>query len=174
MSLLGLANSAIDIWNDSQTGELQIIVSPLLERAHREEWRSQKFDPSPPLDDYDEAMSRTHPRIFTLFPRVVAHGVAGPINYHIGPPGSGSRQSDQATRAIETDIYPGRGLPEWSPLVVRGKQEQEEKTEYLSKVLEDAKKILHSPGGISGYRRDSMTSSTTVPLSPTTMKFSEK
>jgi hypothetical protein len=167
MSLLGLANSAIDIWNDSQTGELKIIVNPLLERARREEWRSQKFDPVSPLGDYDETMSRTHPRIFTLFPRVVARGVAG-------PPGRGSRESgesDQVPRTIETDIHPGRGLPECSPLVVRGKEEQNERTDYLSKVIEDAKKKLHSTRGMSGYRRDSMASSTSEPLSPTVMKL---
>jgi hypothetical protein len=178
ISLLELANLAIDIWNDAQTGELKIIVSPLLDRARREEWRSQKFDPASPSGDYDETkldmMSRTHPRIFTLFPRVVARGVADPVNYHTGPPGSLLRESDQAPRTIETYIHPGRGLPECSPLAVRGKEEQEERTDYLSQALEDAKKKLHSTRGISGHRRDSMGSSTSGPLSPTAMKFLEK
>ena len=51
MNLLELANSAINVWNDAQTGELKIIVSPLLERARRQEWRSQKFDPESPSGD---------------------------------------------------------------------------------------------------------------------------
>jgi hypothetical protein len=34
--------------------------------------------------------------------------------------------------------------------------EQEERADYISKVLEDAKKMLHSTRGNSGYRRDSM------------------
>lgn len=161
--LLELANSAIDIWNEAQTGELKIIVSPFLERARREEWRSERFDPASPPGGYDEIqldmMSRTHPRIFTLFPRVVAREVAGLANHHTDPPGSWSQKSDQGPRTIETNIHPGRGLPECSPLVVRGKEEQEERNDYLLKALEDAKKKLHSNRGIAGHRRDSMASS---------------
>ena len=163
MDLLGLANSAIDVWNDAQTGELKIVVSTSLERAHREEWRSQKFDPASPSGD-DETkldMSRTHPRIFTLFPRVVARGVADPVNHDTGPPGSWPRESDQAPRTIETCIHPGRGLPECSALVLRGREDQEERNDYLSKVIEDAKKKLHNTRRISGHgRRESMASST--------------
>jgi hypothetical protein len=176
MSLLELGNSAIDIWNDAQTGKLKITISLSLERARREEWRSQKFDPVLLLGDNDatklEAMSRTHPRIFTLFPQVAAREVADPVNRHTSLPGSG-RESDQAPRTIETYIHPGRGLPECSPLIVRGKEEQEERADYLSKALEDAKKKLHTRG-IPGHRRDSVASSTSGSLSPTATKFSEK
>ncbi|ELR08576.1 hypothetical protein VC83_04071 [Pseudogymnoascus destructans] len=67
--LLTLANSAIDVWNNTQSGELKITVTPLLEREHRKEWRSQLFDPL----DHDEknldVISKTHPRIVTLFPQ---------------------------------------------------------------------------------------------------------
>jgi hypothetical protein len=42
---------------------------------------------------------------------------------------------------------------------VRGKEEQEERNDYLLKALEDAKKKLHSNRGIAGHRRDSMASS---------------
>jgi hypothetical protein len=155
MDLYELANSAIDVWKDAQTGELKIIISPLLENAHRKEWRSQKFDPSSPSGDYDETnldmTSRTHPRIFTLFPQVVAREVAG----------NWSRESDQAPRTTETCIHPGRGLPECSSLVVRGKEEQKERKDYLLKALENAKKELHSTRRISGNgRRESMESST--------------
>jgi hypothetical protein len=181
IDLLNLAKPAIDIWNDAQTGELKIIVSPLLEPAHREEWRSQKFDPASPSSDYDD-MSKTHPRIFTLFPRVVARGVADPIKHEAGPPGSWSPEFDQAPCTVETCIHPGIGLPEWSSLVVRGKEEQEERNEYLSKALENAKKQLHSNRRLTGLgRRDSMGSSTSVPSSPSqkwkmggTMKFPEQ
>jgi hypothetical protein len=177
---------AIDTWDDAQTGELKIIVRPLLEHVHREEWRSQEFDPASPLGDYDEAelhmTSKTHPRVFTLFPRVVAREVADPVKHDTGPPGSWPQVSDQLPRTIETYIHPGRGLPECSPLVVRGKAEQEEKNEFLSKALENAKKEMHSSRRLPGHgRRDSMGSSTSGPPSPSmrwkmegAMKFPEK
>jgi hypothetical protein len=120
--------------------ELKVTVSPSLKPVHREEWRYQKLDPVLPQDNYDEIrsdiMSKTHPRIFTLFPRVVAWEVAGPIKPDAGPPGSWPSESDQGLRRIETCIHPGVGLPEWSSLVVRGKEEQEQRNEYLSKALE--------------------------------------
>jgi hypothetical protein len=43
---------------------------------------------------------------------------------------------------------------------VRGKEDQEERNDYLSKALEDAKKKLLSTRGISGYRKDSIGSLT--------------
>jgi hypothetical protein len=186
MDLLELTTSAIDTWDAAQTGELKIIVSPLLEHAHREEWRSQEFDPASPPSDYDETkpdmMSKTHPRVFTLFPRVVARGVADPVKHDTSPPGSWPQVSDQLPRTIETCIHPGRGLPECSPLVVRGKAEQEERNDYLSKALENAKKEMHSTRRLTGHgRRDSMGSSTSGLPSPSerwkmegAMKFSEK
>lgn len=86
--LLTLANSAIDVWNNAQSGELKIIVTPSLERAHREEWRSQLFDPL----DHDEknhvVISTTHPRIITLFPRVIAWETARPVKHDNTVPGS--------------------------------------------------------------------------------------
>jgi hypothetical protein len=186
LELLDLAKLAIDIWNDTQTGELKIIVSPLLNTAHREEWRSQTFDPASPSRDYDETksdiVSKTHPRIFTLFPRVIAREVAGPIKHDAGPPGSWPPESDHAPRTIETCIHPGIGLPEWSSLVVRGKEEQEERNEYLAKALENAMKELNSNKRLTGHgRKESMGSSTAVPSSPSqqwkmggAMKFTEK
>ena len=106
-------------------------------------------------------MSGIHQRIFTLFPRVVVRGVAEPLNHDTGPPGSWPRESDQAPYTIETCIHPGRGLPEFSALVVRGREDQEERNDYLSKVIEDAKKKLHSTRRTLGHsRRESMASST--------------
>ncbi|KAH6668368.1 hypothetical protein B0J14DRAFT_658287 [Halenospora varia] len=159
MDLLTLVNSAVDVWDNAQAGGLKITVSPLLDRARREEWRSQQFDPQSPSSGSDEAdlelVSRTHPRVFTLFPRVVARGVADPGNHDRGLPGSWPPESDL------TCIHPGVGLPEWSSLVVRGKDEQEEKKEYLIKALENAKKELHSTRRALGHgRRESRGSST--------------
>jgi hypothetical protein len=185
VDLLNLAKLATDIWNDAQTGESKIIVYPKLELAYREEWRSRKFDPASLSRDYDESKpditSKTHPRIFTLFPRIIAQEVAGPIKHDAGPPGSWPPESDQGPRTIETCIHPGIGLPEWSPLVVRGKEEIENTDEYLSKALENAKKELKSNRRLTGHgRRESIASLASTPSSPTqqwkaggAMKFQE-
>jgi hypothetical protein len=65
---------------------------------------------------------------------------------------------------------------------VRGKEEQEERNEYLSKAIEIAMKELNSNRRLIGHgRRESMGSSTAVPSSPSqqwkmggAMKFPEK
>jgi hypothetical protein len=68
--------SAINVWENAQNGELKLTANQLLEREHREEWRSQQFDPAPPSTDCGEAnfdmIFRTRSRFFTLFLRVVA------------------------------------------------------------------------------------------------------
>lgn len=190
--LLTLAQPAIDVWNDAQTGELKIIVNLALEPTHREEWRSQMFDPASRSQDHDhdhdhnnnkasnsnpEITSQTRPRIFKLFPRVIAREVVvSPIKRDsTGLPGSWPGESDawesapRKTTTRETCIHPGIGLPEWSALVERGRQEQEETDEFLLKVVEDAKKHLHSTRQQTEQRRrESMGSLTTssVPSSP--------
>lgn len=142
--LITLANQAIDVWDEAQTGELKITVNPLLEQQHREAWRSQRFDPAPSSTDYDKTKidggTETRPRVFTLFPRVVANGVTSPTKADRGPPGGWPSESDQVNHKIEMCIHPGLGLPEWSPLVLRGKEEQE----CLQKLIEDARKEAHS------------------------------
>lgn len=164
-----LAKLAIDVWNNAQkSGELNITVNQLLEREHREEWQSQLFDPAPPsLDRSDadfDAVSRTRPRIIALFPRVVALGVADLVNDEKSPPGSFPPESDQAPRTIETCIHPGRGLPEWCLLVVRGKEEREEQKDYLMKAIENAKKQAHSNRRIIEHsRRESINSTSGAP-----------
>jgi hypothetical protein len=179
--LLNLANQAIDIWNDAHTGGLKVIVSTLLEPARRKEWRSLEFDPVLPSGDYDEARSdityETHPRTFTLFPRVVAREAVSATNRDSGPPGSWPQDSDQGPCTIETCIHPGIGLPESSPLVVRGKTLQEEHDDFLSEARKKALKELKELQS----RRDSMASSISSPSSPsqqwkmaTTMKAPEK
>jgi hypothetical protein len=186
ISLLELAKLAIDIWNDAQTGELKVIISSSLDPAHREEWRSQRFDPASPSDSYSnigsDIESKTHLRIYTLFPRVVTLEAAGPVKHEANLPGSWPSESDQGHRRIETCIHAGVGLPEWSPLVVRGKEEQEQRSEYLSKVIETAKKQLHSNRRNTGHgRTDSMGSVASASSSPSeqwkmggVMKITEK
>lgn len=167
--ILELTTTAIDVWNDAHNSELRIIVNPLLHCEDREEWRSQKFDPSLPPKDRDETkqdiISSTHPRIFTLFPRIMAQKVANPVNLSKGLPGGWPGDSELVPRTIETCIHPGRGLPEWSPLVVRGKEEQEQQKVYLLNILETAKREFRRTSGHG--RAGSKGSLTLGPSSPT-------
>jgi len=162
IELLALANVAIEVWTYAQTGELRIIVSTSLECAHRQEWRSQEFDAELPSGS-DEAkldMSRTHPRILTLFPRIVAREIATPVTHDTGLPGSWPGESDQLPRIIDTSIHPGSGLPEWSPLIVRVK----ETLEALQIEIMNLKKQWR----VQGHgRRESRGSMASGPPSPT-------
>ncbi|KFZ00007.1 hypothetical protein V500_01211 [Pseudogymnoascus sp. VKM F-4518 (FW-2643)] len=164
--LLTLANSAIDVWNNTQSGELKITVTPLLEREHREEWRSQLFDPL----DHDEKnldiISKTHPRIVTLFPRVIAWETARPVKSDNAVPGSFPPESDQELRTKEMCIHHGTGLLELSPLIVRGKEAQEERNDYFNEVMENAKKELHNTRRGGHSRRGSMEVRITASLQP--------
>lgn len=165
--LFQLVDLAIEVWHSAQTGELEIIVRSPLELAHREEWRSLEFDPAEPSLNRDETdfevASRAPPRIITLFPRVVARKIVDPVKHAENLPGSWPLESDHTPRTLETCIHPGSGLPQWSPLVVRGKEEEEERNDYLQKVLEDAKKELHINRRTAGHsRRESMAGSTLV------------
>jgi hypothetical protein len=116
--LRALANSAISVWSSAQTRGLQLIVSSSLDVAQRNEWRSLVFDP-PSTDD---VVSSTYPRIFTLFPRVTALKMPVPAEAPASLPGSWP-EKNQEPHMIETRIHPGTGLPEWSVLVLRGKEE---------------------------------------------------
>lgn len=143
-----VANAAIDVWDNAQkSGEFNITVNQLLERKHREEWRAPQFDPAAPSCGQDEVdfdgTSQTRPNIITLFPRVVALTIEDLDNDEKIPPGSFPRESDQAHYNTETCIYPGKGLPEWSSLVVRGKEQREEQKDFLVKATEDARKAVY-------------------------------
>ncbi|KAH7350807.1 hypothetical protein BKA65DRAFT_245204 [Rhexocercosporidium sp. MPI-PUGE-AT-0058] len=154
MDLHTVLKSSADVWNSAQASGLKISIDPLLDRAYREEWRSQQFDPALPGDgngtDPDLA-SKTHPRVFTLFPRVSAR-----IQENL-PPGS-------YPDFEPTVIHPGAGLPEWSSLVVRGKAYQEERKDYIKELLANAMKEANMRA--SGHRRRaSKESSTSAPSS---------
>lgn len=154
--LLTLANSAIDVWNNAQSGGLKITVTPLLEPEHQEEWRSHIFDPL----DYDvknlNVISRTHPRILTLFLRVIAQETARPVKYDNAVPRSFPLESNHELHIKEMCIHYGTRLPELSPLIVRGKQAQEERNDYFNEVMENAKKDLHNNRQGGHSRRGSM------------------
>jgi len=153
--LHAVMNSSTDVWNYAQASGLKITIHPLLDRAYREEWRSQDFDPALPSDENGtdpDLTSNTHPRVFTLFPRVSAR-----IQEDL-PPGS-------FPNFEPTVIHPGVGLPEWSSLVVRGKAYQQEREDYFNEVVANAMKEASMRA--SGYRRRaSRGSSTAGPPSP--------
>jgi hypothetical protein len=89
-----------------------------------------------------EAISKTRPRIIiALFPRVVAGWDGGRLSQ--SPPGSFVTESDQAPYSIELCIYLGRGLPGWSPLVMRGKEQYEEQVDFLVRAIEDTRKTAY-------------------------------
>jgi hypothetical protein len=174
--LLALADSAISVWHSVQTDELKIIVCACLDRANRSEWRYHKFDPLPSSssdkDTDAEIVSSTHPRIFALFPRVIAaQKLSRATELAAGPPGSWPQSQDEP-RTIETCIHTGTGLPEWSPLVIKGKYEEEERKNYIreemERVMQEANARSRRNGGQS--RRDSMVASGSGsgPPSPTT------
>ena len=178
--LLKLINMSVNVWNDAYAGGFKLIVSSSLDRAHREEWRSQQFDPasSPPLHRVGtdpESISNTHPRIFTLFPRIMAHGDVDLVKEDKGPPGSWPKEPEKIC------IHRGVGLPEWSKLVVIGKDEQAKKEEYYSNLMKNADRELRSTRrGSEQGRRVSKGSMSSSPPSPSaqwkresTMKLDE-
>ena len=66
-------------------------------------------------------------------------------------------------------IYPRIGLLDWSLLVVRGKQNQEEREEKFNKAIKNIKKELYRTRRVIGHGRNkSIGSSTSGPLSPST------
>lgn len=144
--LLNLVALATDVWNNGPAGGLKLTVNLVLDRSHREEWRSPRFDPACNRDETD---FKTRPRIFPLFPRVVVRELGSQATYNNSPPTNSPAGSD-------TTIHHGRGLPEWSSLVVRGKFEQEERTQFLRTAFENAKRQLQSTKRSSARgRRDS-------------------
>ena len=151
--LFAVAKSSIDIWNDAQVSGLRITINRSLDRTRREEWRSQQFDPiSPPADGFDpDLVSKTHPRVFTLFPRIVARMTQDTL-----VPGSWPELE-------EIVIHPGIGLPEWSPLVVRGKRDVEEEEEKVKSLRKEHHKSKRGPGQ---SRNGSIVSPTSGPSSP--------
>lgn len=165
--LLKLVRSSVDLWNNAYAGGLKITVNTVLNCANREEWRAHQFDPELPLPNSGgtdfESISKTRPRVLTLFPRVTAQAAIDTVKKKNLPPGSWPRDSD-----LEC-IHPGSGLPEWSPLVVRGRKAQDEKREAVAIAIENAKKNFSAAdikrGSMHG-RRASKGSLISVSTSP--------
>jgi hypothetical protein len=79
------------------------------------------------------------------------------VNDGKSPPGSFVTESVQAPYSIESCIYLGRGLPEWSPLVVRGKEQHGEQVDFLVRAIEDTRKTAYKRA--SENRKESVNSS---------------
>lgn len=160
-----LVTSAIEVWSSAQTGELKVIVSPVLDRSNREEWRSQVFDPPDAAEANCEEMSKTRHRIITLFPRVTIQVVTSPAHRSESIPGGFPTEPDEALWTIETCIHPGSGLPEWSPLVVRGQEDHETKKEEIARAI---KAVYSSTKRNAGHgRKDSLGSQVSTPVGRT-------
>lgn len=78
------------------------------------------------------------------------------VNDGKSPPGSFVTESDQVPCSIESCIYLGRGLPDWSPLVVTGKEQYEEQVDFLVKAIEDTRKTAYKRA--SENRKESVNS----------------
>jgi hypothetical protein len=140
-----LVGSAVSVWNSAQTGELEIEIASDLERGARKDWRSPIFDPPEENTTGMEIAPSTRPRIFVLFPRVIARRSCS-VTEIASLPGSWPK-SEGESRTVETCIHSGIGVAEWSALVVRGKEEVEvwerdikEEQIIMQQSLENAKK----------------------------------
>ena len=115
-----------------------------------------------PLSDSEvnfDVISRTRPRILSLFPRIVAWRGADLVNDGTSTPGSFPLESDEVSRPLEMCIHPGRGLPEWSSLVVRGEEARMELDNAVKKAIDDVKKrAYHARRTLEYSRRESINS----------------
>jgi hypothetical protein len=145
-SLRNIAKSAVEVWDLAQTDTLMLTTCVDLNHSERNSWRSVRFDPVP--DDEAGEMdikSSTHPRIFTLFPRIVAQEWPLTTEPSLQMPGTFSMPQQKLVPS-EISIHQGSGLAECSALVVRGKDEEEERKELLQKAMRDARKASAQGG----------------------------
>ncbi len=158
--LSGLAQRAIEVWNSAQTDEaLDIKASLDLDPSLRTKWRSPTFD----AEDWSAPggiVSSTHPPIFTLFPTVMAKVQSQITENGVKIPGSFEETRSQP-QVQEFCIHDGIGMAESSALVVRGKEEQEqreedEKDRKVALVLEKAQQELEARKKIKSQRTGSI------------------
>lgn len=121
--LQNLVLGAMELWNEVQTDQLDFEISLNLDPAKQSEWWTQDIDEDNDAGKNLSATTKTRPRIFPRFPRIIA------------------RQPDfndniEASKAKDIIIHPGLGLPEWSSLVLSGKEEAEERREREKVLME--------------------------------------
>ncbi|KFY31783.1 hypothetical protein V493_00803 [Pseudogymnoascus sp. VKM F-4281 (FW-2241)] len=140
--LLRLAHVAISVWASAEADESHFIIESKLDRADHAKWRSDIFEPL--LGDDGGAgvgiPSSTRERMYTLFPRIIAHKYIKAAENPSKLPGSWHNEEQQQPAIEVLYIHHGIGLPEWSRLVVRGQEEEKETKEDLRKAAEEKRK----------------------------------
>jgi hypothetical protein len=149
--LAKLVNSAIDVWEKGQASGAKITVNLSLNRAKRNDWRSPRFDSKSKGGETNSELTYTaQHRIFALFPQIMALRVGNLVNHGSELPGS------WPVDAEPTMIHHGRGLPEWSALVGRAQEDQEQHQDDLKAAFEEARKQVRSnKRALGSSRRDS-------------------
>lgn len=138
--LLRLAHVAISVC--AEADESHFIIESKLDRADHAKWRSDILEPL--LGDDGEAgigiPSSTRERMYTLFPRIVAHKYIKAAENPSKLPGSWHNEGATTTcdRGIIHSTW--HRLPEWSRLVVRGQEEEKETKEELRRAAEEKRK----------------------------------
>lgn len=163
--LFDLALDSMSLWDKVQTDQLDFDVILNLDPELQHEWWTQDFDEDNDAKDL-ASTAKTRPRIFTRFPRIIA------------------RQPDfndnaEAGKTKEIIIHRGLGLPEWSSLVLSGKEEVEERQkrekamrERIATEIEIEMAKERSERASKRSRRESVAVSVHDPSSPTA-KWSE-
>ncbi|KAF4627626.1 hypothetical protein G7Y89_g10528 [Cudoniella acicularis] len=149
-----IAQSAVEVWTQAQTDELKLTAFLNLDLSKRSAWRSPQFYP---LKSAGDKMSEadinpsTRPRVFTLFPRIIAHSLSTKTDASVNISSSVSKQQ-QEFAATEADIHQGVGLAESSDLVMNGKSEKEEGEAFVRLAAENAMKEIARGGKRNSVR----------------------
>ncbi|KAK2629212.1 hypothetical protein QTJ16_000032 [Diplocarpon rosae] len=159
-ALVDLANSTVSIWKSAQTDEhLELTASLDLDVSLRKNWRSPTFDPEDTAVQ-ESSTSSTDRRVYTLFPSIIARKLAFAQDTPAKLPESFEEPS---VEIVEQDIFihQGIGMAESSALVLKGKDEQEQKEEddevaRLRKDAEIASKKLEERNKVKSQRTSSM------------------
>ena len=154
--LVDLVDLAVDVWSKGQVGGSKLTVSLSLDYANHEQWRSEEFDPV--CEEDKMTADPTSRQIFALFPLVLVAEQVKMVKPGNDVPGSFPADSNRTTEV--TVIHSGKGLAEWSPLVVSGKLVQKEQEDYVT----NARKAFHTKRASGSNRRSSRGS--IPPMSP--------
>lgn len=174
IELFKVAEDAISVWASAEADERNFIVTSTLDHTNRNEWQPTTFGPPSPSSDGNALLVAHMPsipqQIFTLFPSITArkHSEASGAL-----PGSWPDQEQQQHIKETSCVHAGIGLPEWSELVLRGREEQEDIQESWNRVQEQWRKKIHENAERSGQhiRSGSMRGFASGPSSPTAQRM---
>lgn len=162
--ILSVVQDAYSVWIVAQTGTYEINFCSQLDPARRSEWRPLDYD-HPSSDSVSmHTVPATHPRVFSLFPEITARKLYFISEKTEGPPGS-FPEPNEPSQMAELRIHTGVGLAEWSPLVIRGKEEVKEIEDEFRRLKKQARNKRNGPS-----RKTSTADpfGSTTPASPTT------